>query len=194
MAIRGYADGMERGIVTVPEGCAVIGRETDRMSALVGQILEASKLDSGAVRLHMEENDVREILYDALRVIEPAAKERGIELLPEPLPLVCDEELLFSAFSNILTNCVRYAGSKIELHAQRKPAGGLSVDIRNDGETLSDEDAAHIFDRFYKGSGGQTGIGLAISREYIALHRGTLCVSTEDGCTVFTAVLLQTEK
>jgi len=114
MAICGYADGIQQGIVKPREGLDVIVRETDRMSVLIGNILELSKVDSGAIVPQIAENDIREILYDAAGVILPAAKQRGIELsfdLPEPIMCFCDEGMIFSVVSNLLTNSLRYAQS-----------------------------------------------------------------------------------
>lgn len=188
MAIRSYAEGMKSGVTGQEKACAVIIKEADRMTGLVNAILEFSKLDSGTVQLHKAENDVREILYDAIQVIGQTAGQKGIEIiprLPEPLLFICDEDMLFSAFSNILTNCVRYAESCITVEAFRQKSGALCVRISNDGKTISEQDAAHLFDRFYKGAGGQTGIGMALCREYIRLHEGTVEVSVRDGKTVF---------
>ena len=193
MAIRSYAEGLENGLVEQEKACAVITKEVDRMTGLVNAILEFSKLDSGTVQLHMAENDVREILYDTIQVIEQAAEQKGIEIvpkLPDPMLFTCDEEMLFSAFSNILTNCVRYAESRITISAslQKSPAA-LTIRISNDGQLISEQDAAHLFERFYKGAGGQTGIGMALSLEYVRLHQGNISVSVHEGNTVFEVVL-----
>ncbi len=193
MAIRSYAEGLESGLVEQEKACAVITKEADRMTGLVNAILEFSKLDSGTIQLHMAENDVREILYDAIQVIEQTAEQKGIEIvpkLPDPMLFICDEEMLFSAFSNILTNCVRYAESRITISAslQKSPAA-LTIRISNDGQLISEQDVAHLFERFYKGAGGQTGIGMALSLEYVRLHQGNISVSVHDGNTVFEVVL-----
>ena len=193
MAIRSYAEGLESGLVEQEKACAVITKEVDRMTGLVNAILEFSKLDSGTIQLHMAENDVREILYDAIQGIEQTAEQKGIEIvpkLPDPMLFTCDEEMLFSAFSNILTNCVRYAESRITISAslQKSPAA-LTIRISNDGQFISEQDAAHLFERFYKGAGGQTGIGMALSLEYVRLHQGNISVSVHEGNTMFEVVL-----
>jgi signal transduction histidine kinase len=189
MAIRSYADGLESGLVEQGKACSIIVKEADRMTSLVNDILEFSKLDSGTVQPHMAENDVREILYDAIQVIEQTAEQRGIEIvhdLPIPMLFTCDEEMLFSAFSNILTNSVRYAESCINITAlQQKSPAVIIVRISNDGWLISEQDKAHLFERFYKGNKGQTGIGMALSLEYIRLHQGNISVSVCDGNTVF---------
>lgn len=193
MAIRSYAEGLESGLVEQDKACSVIIKEADRMTSLVNIILEFSKLDSGTVQPHMAKNDVREILYDAIQVIEQTAEQKGIEIvpkLPDPMLFTCDEDMLFSALSNILTNCVRYAESRITIAAsQQKSPAILTIRISNDGQLISEQDAAHLFERFYKGAGGQTGIGMALSLEYVRLHRGNISVSVHDGNTMFEVVL-----
>lgn len=159
MALKGYTDGLENGLVSQEEACAVMSRETERMESLIGTILEFSKLDSGIVTPHMEVNDIREILYDAMQIIIPTADEKQVSVtfeLPDPILFPCDEEMLFSVFSNLMTNSVRYAGRNIFISAYSPPDGKtLTVLISNDGAGLSEEDMAHMFERFYKGSGGQ---------------------------------------
>jgi len=194
MAVRGYSDGMRDGIVTQQQACQIIEKETERMTALINDILELCKLDSGLAKPNIEECDIREILYDDAGVIETHARQRGIHLsmdMPEPLLCKCDEDMLFSAFSNVLTNSIRYAGSTICIKARRKESSdGLRIKISNDGTVISEEDAEHLFERFYKGAQGQTGIGMALCREYIELHHGTIVVSAIDGRTVFEICLV----
>lgn len=189
MGIRGYVDGWRDGIVPQEKACAVIDKEIDRMTGLINDILEFSKLDGGIAEPHMEENDVREILYDAVQVIEAQARKDHIEIsleLPEPMLCLCDEEMLFSVFSNILTNSIRYARKEISIQAEfKKSPSHIKIIFSNDGKPISKEDAAHMFERFYKGAGGQSGIGMALSLEYIKLHGGDISVFTEKERTIF---------
>lgn len=193
MAIRGYADGIKAGIVDQDKACSVIAKESDRMTDLINNILEFSKLDSGVAQPHMTENDIREILYDAIGVIEPTAESKGIRIipdLPEPILLCCDEDMLFSVFSNILTNSLRYAESFISVVAKlQKSEPRLQVTISNDGLLISEEDSVRLFERFYKGKGGQSGIGMALSLEYMKLHGGDISVSIKESKTVFDIIM-----
>lgn len=187
MAITSYADGLSRGIVDESTACAVIDKECARMNGLVADILAFSKLDGGMVRLQKLDTDVREILYDALQSIEAESARRGIALepeLPAPLSLCCDETLLYSVFSNILTNSVRYARGTIRLSAERTD-DALCVMLANDGPAIDADEAARLFDRFHVGSGGQTGLGLALAREYARLHGGDVSVRSAEGWTIF---------
>lgn len=186
MAVRGYAEALSEGIVEYKKACSVIVKETERMSSLINTILEISKLDSGMIQTHMAKNDIREIIYDAIQVIEPAAKQKEIVItfdLPKPILFYCDEDMLFSVFSNILTNAIRYAKSSIVISYQIKTEV-LIIWISNDG-IISLEDLKHVFDRFYKGTKGQTGIGMALSLEYIRLHHGNIVVYTKENRTIF---------
>ncbi len=182
MGIRGYADGMIKGLVSKEKGCEIIVKETERMSSLVEDILKISKVDSGMAVPIKNTNDVREIIYDAICVIGPVVQQKNLGLvlqLPEPLMAQCDEDMMFSAVSNILANSTRYANSTIRIEAAKKD-DMLIIEISDDGTALSEQDKKHIFDRFYKGIKGQSGIGMALAQEYIHLHQGTILLERTD--------------
>ena len=193
MSIRGNVDGIRSGYVETRAGCEVIEKEVDRMSALISDILEISRLDSGAVKAEMLDNDVREILYDAASSVLPEIRRRGLTLemeLPDPIFRKCDEAMLYSAFSNILTNDIRFAESRIRVSAAGDASSGpVTISFENDGTPISREDSAHIFDRFYKGRKGQSGIGMALAQEYVKLHGSEIRVDVKNGCTVFEMAL-----
>ncbi|HEL1557239.1 TPA: sensor histidine kinase [Streptococcus suis] len=98
------------------------------------------------------------------------------------------EEYLGTAFSNILCNALRYATSKMIISIESS-SRSLKLTISNDGEPVSDQDLPHIFERFYKGKGGQTSIGLALTKEIIEKHHGKLSVSSTERETSFQLLL-----
>ena len=190
MAIRGNVDGIRSGYVEPEKAYDVIEKETERMSALIGSILDLSKLDSGAVHMEVTMNDVREILYDAAGIILPEADKRGIQVnieAAEPLFMECDERMIFSTFSNILTNALRYAEREISVRIEKQDK--TIIRFINDGVPISDEEIAHIFDRFYKGDKGQTGLGMALAQEYINLHGGEISAAARDNRTEFVIII-----
>ena len=190
MAIRGNVDGIRSGYVEPEKAYDVIEKETERMSALIGSILELSKLDSGAVHMEVTMNDVREILYDAAGIILPEADKRGIQVnieAAEPLFMECDERMIFSTFSNILTNALRYAEREISVRIEKQDK--IIIRFINDGVPISDEEIAHIFDRFYKGDKGQTGLGVALAQEYVNLHGGEISAAARDNRTEFVIII-----
>ena len=190
MAIRGNVDGIRSGYVEPEKAYDVIEKETERMSALIGSILDLSKLDSGAVHMEVTMNDVREILYDAAGIILPEADKRGIQVnieATEPLFMECDERMIFSTFSNILTNALRYAEREISVRIEKQDK--IIIRFINDGVPISDEEIAHIFDRFYKGDKGQTGLGMALAQEYVNLHGGEISAVARDNRTEFVIII-----
>lgn len=190
MAIRSYADGIISGLVNQERGYEIIIKETERMTSLVGDILELSKVDSGIAIPNLEKNDVREILYDAILLIEPILKQKGLEItmnIPKALIAECDEDMMFSAVSNILINSIRYSKSYIKIEGFRK-RDMIIIRILDDGQDFSQVDVNHTFDRFYKGVKGQSGIGMALAREYIKIHNGDILIKFNDG-TIFEILL-----
>ena len=176
MAIQGYAEGIQAGVMDAGGAAEVILAESDRMTELVEELLDISKIDMGRQQLALSEMDVRELLYDSIRAVEPAAAG-GIAIVPdfpeEPVMVSCDDTRLRRAVTNILYNGVRYARSELRLTC-RADKRHVTIRIQDDGDGIAEEDIPHIFDRFYMGRSGKSGIGLALTKEIIHLHRGTI--------------------
>lgn len=177
MAIQGYAEGIQAGVMDTGSAAEVILAESDRMTELVEELLDISKIDMGRQQLTLSEADIRELLYDSLRAVEPAAAGSGIAIVPDlpetPVTVSCDDTRLRRAVTNILTNGVRYARSELRLTC-RADKRHVTIWIQDDGDGIAAEDLPHIFDRFYMGKSGKSGIGLALTKEIIHLHRGTI--------------------
>ncbi len=176
MAIQGYAEGIQAGVMDTGGAADVILEESDRMTELVEELLDISKIDMGRQRLTLSETDIRELLYDGIRAVEPIAAG-GITIVPdfpeEPVMVSCDDTQLRRAVTNILSNGVRYARSELRLTC-RADKRHVTIRIQDDGDGIAEEDLPHIFDRFYMGKSGKSGIGLALTREIIHLPRGTI--------------------
>ena len=188
MAIQGYAEGIQAGVMDTDSAAEVILAESDRMTELVEELLDISKIDMGRQPLILSETDIRELLYDGIRAVEPAAAASGITIAPdfpeEPIMVKCDDTQMRRAVTNILTNGVRYARSELRLtcRAYRRQ---VTIQIQDDGDGIAEEDLPHIFDRFYMGRSGKTGIGLALTKEIIHLHKGTIRAYNGDAGAVF---------
>ena len=119
MAIQGYAEGIQAGVMDTDSAAEVILAESDRMTELVEELLDISKIDMGRQPLTLSETDIRELLYDGIRAVEPAAAASGITIAPdfpeEPIMVKCDDTQMRRAVTNILTNGVRYARSELRL-------------------------------------------------------------------------------
>ena len=175
MAIQGYAEGIQAGVMDTGSAAEVILAESDRMTELVDELLDISKIDMGRQPLALSEMDVRELLYDSIRAVEPAAAGGGIAIVPDfpetPVMVSCDDTRLRRAVTNVLSNGVRYARSQLRLTC-RADKRHVMIQIQDDGDGIAEADLPHIFDRFYMGKSGKSGIGLALTKEIIHLHKG----------------------
>jgi signal transduction histidine kinase len=188
MAIQGYAEGIQAGVMDTGSAAEVILAESDRMTGLVDELLDISKIDMGRQQLTLSEMDIRELLYDSIRAVEPTAAAGGITITPDfpetPVMVSCDDTRLRRAVTNILSNGVRYARSELRLTC-RADKRYVTIRIQDDGDGIAEEDLPHIFDRFYMGRSGKSGIGLALTKEIIHLHKGTIRAYNGDGGAVF---------
>ena len=188
MAIQGYAEGIQAGVMDTASAAEVILKESDRMTELVDELLDISKIDMGRQPLTLSEMDVRELLYDSIRAVEPTAAAGGIAIVPdfpeEPVMVSCDDTRLRRAVTNILSNGVRYARSELRLTC-RTEKRHATIRIQDNGDGIAEADLPHIFDRFYMGKSGKSGIGLALTKEIIHLHKGTIRAYNGDGGAVF---------
>ena len=192
MAIQGYAEGIQAGVMDTGSAAEVILAESDRMTELVDELLDISKIDMGRQPLTLSEMDVRELLYDSIRAVEPAAAASGITIAPdfpeEPIMVKCDDTQMRRAVTNILTNGLRYAHSQLCLTC-RPDKRNVIIRIQDDGDGIAEEDLPHIFERFYMGKSGKSGIGLALTKEIIHLHKGTIRAYNGDSGAVFEITL-----
>ncbi len=179
-SIRGYAEGIERGVITdYKKTGRVITKETEKMSRLIEEILLSARLDSGAMQLHKETLDLNEFVEECLMPMEGAVISRNlnVNLALSPCKVSADPDRLEQAITNLITNALKYAKSSLFIKLEN---GQLRM--QNDCEYISDNDLSHLFDRFYTGENGNTGIGLALAREIILLHGWKITAGrTSDG-------------
>ena len=184
MAVQGCAEGINTGVLDPVEASGVILEETEQMSELVEELLALSRLESGQANAEFHTADVRELLYDCLRSTEQLAEQRRLDICPcfdeTPVFVNCDELQLRRAFTNIITNALRYAKEKIQIEC-RADRGKAVVRIRDDGEGIAPELLPHIFDRFFSTRSGGAGIGLSLTKEIVSLHKGTIRAANDGG-------------
>ena len=184
MAVQGCAEGIHTGVLDPVKASGAILEEAEQMSDLVEELLALSRLESGQANAEFRFTDIREVLYDCLRSTEQLTEQRKLCITPcfdeKPVLVNCDEVQLRRAFTNIITNALRYAKKEIQIEC-KADRGKAIVRIRDDGEGIAPELLPHIFDRFYSTRKGGAGIGLSLAKEIVSLHKGTISASNDGG-------------
>ncbi len=183
-SIRFHAEGVQHEIIDEKKSSRVIISEIDRLSELVEDILYLSRIDSITGGSNFEEVDLREVISNCAERQRILAEERGVDFVfdfdERPVNFYGDEKHLGRAFNNLISNAIRYAGSKITFSCRRDNRK-ISIAVTDDGKGIPEKDLPHIFDRFYRGTKGKYGIGLSIARSVIEQHGGHIEVSSSSG-------------
>lgn len=162
----------------------VIEQEADALDQLVGNLLEMSRLQAGALKLHEDWADFSEIAGDVAAKAWQSNHATRIRLVfPEEMPLVrCDQGLMLQALSNITNNALRYepSTSQVEIRGDFDDQV-VRLLVVNHGPTIPAEEKAHIMEPFYRGDNGQVGLGLAISEGIVLAHQGRIWVEDTPG-------------
>jgi two-component system, OmpR family, sensor histidine kinase KdpD len=158
--------------------------EAERLNHLVGNLLDMTRLEAGALRLHAEPCDVQDLLGAVLAQIGDRARDHRVEVrVPADLPLVpLDFVLIAQVLTNLLDNAIKYSppGEPIMLAATQTD-DRIKMSVADRGPGIPEEDLERVFDKFYRvgrpeGVTG-TGLGLAISRGIIEAHGGRITAS-----------------
>lgn len=173
---------------TVGKAMRVITGETERLSDMVEELLDFSRIQDGRFTLQIETCDILAELGDAVLIYTERAKALGIELKyyePEMLPFVHgDRARLRQVFINIIDNAVKYSnpGGVVSVEAYEKK-GDIVVLISDTGVGISAEDLPKVKTKFYKANQTRrgSGIGLAVADEIVNMHGGSLIVNSKLG-------------
>jgi signal transduction histidine kinase/ligand-binding sensor domain-containing protein/CheY-like chemotaxis protein/AraC-like DNA-binding protein len=171
-------------------------RNSRRLLGLINQLLELSKFDSGTMKLQTVRQDIVPFLKGVLHSFDSLAVQKEVELIfqteTEYISLYYDPEKMEEVISNLVSNAVKFtpAGGRITMSVEVREAQPakegkeeqeiLEVSVSDTGPGIPREALEHIFDRFYQADSTYelhrqgTGIGLAIAREIVELHRGTI--------------------
>lgn len=161
---------------------AAVEEETDQLNRLVGNLLDMSRIEAGALHLQRKWNALDEIVAGVLARLRPPARQHRIEIdLPNDLPLLpIDYVLMEHVFSNLISNSVKYAppDTIIHLGAQVQSDPFVRVQVRNQGPHVPEEHLGRIFDKFYRVTAADrvtgTGLGLSICKGIVEAHGGRI--------------------
>jgi signal transduction histidine kinase len=170
-----------------------IETESRRLTQLIDNILDSSRIESGAKTYELEESSVEQVVTDALRPLEVSLRHAGfrLALVPpaEPLPaLRLDRDALAQALANLVDNAVKYSSSEREIAVDLDRAGDeVRIRVRDRGIGIPRDEQDKIFERFHRVSTGLvhevrgSGLGLSIVRHIVEAHGGRVSVESEPG-------------
>jgi signal transduction histidine kinase len=172
-------------------------RAAQRMRKLIGALLELARLDAGQEQMKRMKFDLSQTTRSCVELNQPIADEHGIKIHSELSPLECvgDSERLAQVITNLLTNAIQYNKPDGEIRVAAQLRDGTAIlNVSDTGLGIPAEDLPHVFKRFYRGdksrTGGNAGLGLAISKAIVEAHGGSIEVSSgEDAGTTFTVRL-----
>lgn len=196
MAIQGYAEGIHTGVLPVRESAGVILEESDRMTELIEELLALSKIDSAQAKPKFQETDVTEIIksvaYSFAPAFENGQKELKTDLCDETM-VSCDEKQMRKVVSNLISNAFKFCKTTVTVKCAAVN-GKARITISDDGEGIAKEDLPHIFERFYTGRKGNTGIGLALTKEIIGFHEGEIRAYNQNGAVFEISLAISKEQ
>lgn len=205
-AITGWGETLlateEMDPVQTRRGMLIILRETKRLTQMVEELLEFTRMQDGRFTLNVEKCNILEAFEDTVFMYGSRLRQEGIELsymeTEDPIPeILCDASRLRQVFLNILDNAVKHGGTgKRVTAAMTLEDGFVVVRIRDFGPGIPPEELPLVKKKFYKGNSKArgSGIGLAVCDEIVSRHNGTLELSNaEGGGTLVTIRLPATE-
>ena len=192
-AINGWAETIMNGEVRdagdVKKGMGIIVSEARRLTNMVEELLEFSRIQDGRFTLSVEPMDIKAELEDAVYTYREFFRREGIELNhfdcdEEFPPIAGDPERLRQVFCNLLDNAAKHGGSGKRIDtASARDEDQVVITIRDYGPGIPAEELPHVKYKFYKGSSKArgSGIGLAVCDEIITRHEGTLDIDNAEG-------------
>ena len=189
-AIKGWAETMQYDVpdrVTLKKGMTVIVKESSRLTSLVEELLDFSKIQSGRLTMQMERMDILAEIDEAVYMLKERAISEGKHLLyddPEDMPIIYgDRNRLKQVFLNIIDNALKYTpeGGMIGVQVYRDyKVNAIKIIVADNGCGINAEDLPKVKDKFYKANQkiNGSGIGLAVADEIIRMHKGTLDIES----------------
>ena len=200
-AIKGWAETLRVGAdpVTAEKGMTVIIRESERLSGLVEELLDFSRLQSGRMRLSAARLDILAELDEAVYLFTDRARTEHKDLTYEEntslSPVYGDRDRLRQVFVNIIDNALKYteSGGSITV-SSREEDGFVQVTVSDTGCGIPPEHLPNVKKKFYKANQlvRGSGIGLAVADEIAAMHGGSLHIESQVGMGTVVTVSLPT--
>lgn len=205
-AIKGWAEtiadmGGEVDPEVLSKGMRVITGETERLAGMVEELLDFSRIQSGRMKLVKDKMDVIAELSEAVLMFEERAKHEEKRLVYEEPNLVApiegDRNRLRQVFVNIIDNALKYSdrGDTVAIRANLKD-GNIRISVADTGCGIREQDLPKVKEKFFKANSTRrgSGIGLAVADEIIAMHGGSLEITSKENVGTRVTILLPAGK
>lgn len=179
---------------------AIALEKGDRLEELINELFDVVRFDLDSMELHVRDIPVQLLLDQMTEEFYPMLQEKQQRVtldVAENLVLTADPEKIARVINNLLKNAVYYGhvGSEIMIEAKQSAENRLIIKVSNEGNTIPEKELGMIFEKFYrldksrstKSGGG--GLGLAIAKEIVHAHQGTITAESKEGLTTFTIEL-----
>ncbi|MBQ7797048.1 MAG: HAMP domain-containing histidine kinase [Lachnospiraceae bacterium] len=177
MSISGYAQGIQCGVFEdTSQAAGVILDESTRLTEVVDGILTLTRMDQLRYQVVPVDLNIESFVEERLELLEGFAYSQKKKLVYEngsSHKLITDAMLLERAFSNVVSNCIRYAKETVTVKIEGNESHVL-LTIMDDGPGIREDEKEKIFDRFHKGQNGNHGLGLAIAKRSLEYMGGTI--------------------
>lgn len=158
--------------------------QTEHLSALVKDLLDLSKLESGITPLQLAPVNLVSLLDNVKQLTLQTAKDADIEIASSDIEIEGDYHRLFQVFTNLFTNSIKHAGHDAKIVCSFENLSGLvAINVEDNGPGISADKKDLVFERFYRVDesrnikDGGSGIGLAITKQIVSMHHGTITIS-----------------
>lgn len=192
MSITGYAQGIQCGVFDdVSQAAGIILNESTRLTEVVDGILTLTRMDQLRYQVVPVEVNIESFMEERLERLEGFAYSQNKKLVFRPGTghiMILDAMLLERAFSNVVSNCIRYAKETVTISIEPQKEC-IRVIVADDGPGIRKEETEKIFDRFHKGKDGNHGLGLAIAKRSLEYMGGTVCAVSSGNGAVFVLTL-----
>ena len=200
-AIKGWGETLKNvgdNPALMEKGLDIIVSETDRLSVMVEELLDFSRMQNGKIRIISKEIDLIQIIEQVYNVYRQKAINEKIDLFLElndntELNINADKDRIRQVVINVLDNAIKYtsANGKVSINVARIQKY-VKIIISDTGKGISQKDLPHIKEKFYKADNNVrgTGIGLAVADEIIKMHSGELNISSEPGNGTIVEIIL----
>jgi two-component system, OmpR family, phosphate regulon sensor histidine kinase PhoR len=192
--IKAVVETLQDGTINEPEVAAdflnKVNIEVDSMTQMVNELIELSRIETGAAELNKEALDINTLITEVVHRLAPQADRKQIAIKTELSPVLpaiqADRERIQQVLGNILHNAIKFTPEKGQIIITTMPdRNSVVTRIKDSGIGISKDDLVHIFERFFKADKSRShegsGLGLAIAKHIVQAHNGKIWVESEEG-------------